>query len=291
MTDCEKTIIAFFAGSHAWNMSDQISEVENLADDMAAYLDCKLNMVSFGLKLQSSGLHSHRLYTLPRMWKRVEREVLGGNIDNISLRSIPNPNRDIAAFDWQVLIDCGFFPDLGLRLIQVGLDFDQLQSKLDTTGLKTLLGICARVCRILSAEYGYMTNMPRVFLPGGYAIGLMGRAPDKLIYDANSWSEGASREFATKIRNVHPVNFVTAAHLEQRVRHEELHAWINEDPQRGELNTWNDELHLWSFVRPDDELAMSMRWSNPSVVAVRNVLEGALFFPWQVWLVKYSSIP
>ena len=139
--------------------------------------------------------------------------------------------------------------------------------------------------------YGYAFSMPSTYMPSGYSAGLMGQAPDKLVWDANSWSRGACAEASTKLRNVFPLNFVNKSHLGQKLQSEGLGTWIESDRSRGVLSEWYANLFLWSFPdTPENQQAsqLDLTWDNPRVASVRELLEKLSFFPWQAFVAKFS---
>lgn len=134
--------------------------------------------------------------------------------------------------------------------------------------------------RYVHPHYGYVVQMPRKFMPAGFALGIASDAPAEFVYDANSWSRFAGKQCDHVIRNVFGYNILNPRHLEIDVGGQRLGDWIEASGDRGRLERQEDGLILWTFQEGDDEDAF-LRWDYPPVVAVREQLKEHKVFPWQ----------
>jgi len=123
--------------------------------------------------------------------------------------------------------------------------------------------------------------MPKLFMAGGYAIGLAsGELPEDMIDDCNAWSRFSGKECDRTLRNVYGCNILNAKHLNISVGDQRLDDWIEGSAGRGHVEPLGDGLFLWTFQEGDDQDAF-LKWDYPQVVQVREELKRHDIFPWQ----------
>lgn len=106
-------------------------------------------------------------------------------------------------------------------------------------------------------RYGIMFDMRYASYPDAYTHGgvvsssLRKNLRDDLIF---KWSRVYRRPGATYrtglLRDIYPHNILVDTHLNERVGHTTLGAWIQKDPARGTLEKLTDTHYLWSLT-PD----------------------------------------
>ncbi|MCE2952003.1 MAG: hypothetical protein ACK5YY_00535 [Alphaproteobacteria bacterium] len=106
-------------------------------------------------------------------------------------------------------------------------------------------------------QYGIMFDMCYVYVPNAYAYGGLvnvnhwDHKRNDLIHkwsNVYGFSDGTYR--TGLLRDVYPHNILVDTHLNERVGHTTLGAWIEKDPVRGTLEKLTDAHWLWSLT-PD----------------------------------------
>ena len=280
LDNAEKLVVGFYSARVESALSAQIEGGFRLAQEIVESCHLAITNLSCGCRVSCPDIKNHNLYSYSRMSPRILEENARGNLDYLAVDCIPQRSDAYAAFDWDVYLEVGASGKVQLTTCQLGIDVWLLTRRSVGAGVDSLLGLCSRMSRLIDASYGFATIMPVRFMPRGYTTGLMGRASPKLVWDANSWSRGAWKEFATRLRNVHGMNFVSRQHLSQRVGEQSLREWIVADPDRGSLIAWENDMQLWSFAGTGRWPGF-LSWDNPAVCAARDGLERHKFFPWQ----------
>jgi hypothetical protein len=244
--------------------------------------------ISCACREPQKGIKDHKLYRFKRLRERILSENERGNLRSVNFSDIPTKPGSSVAFDWLIDVMVGISGGRKeIVICQVGIDEGVLAGHAENLTIDTVLRLCTAMAKIIDAKVGFVANMPRAFMPIGYGVGLacVG-AGKKLVWDANSWSDGAWRQYATRLRNVHAMNFLSRQHLEQRVGSQNLADWIVSDSKRGLLKAWDNDLFLWSFARADD-WPQSLDWDGVELSHTREELERHQFFPWQEFIARF----
>jgi hypothetical protein len=281
-----KLIACFYSDWTETALQSQIDNSVELAETSAKEYGVAIEQVSCECRIPRKGIKAHKLYDYGRAGPRILKEGREGNLTYLSLYSIPTRQDAFAAFDWLFFVGVGLYEPVRLVTMQVGIDIDILHAiGAGSSTTRGIVDLCESVCKLISGRYGFVTIMPRDFMPAGYATGLLGRAPEKLVWDANSWSRGAWKQYAEVLRNVHGINFVNAHHLEQHVGNRTLGEWIKTSRSRGVIEPWETGLFLWSFADSQGWPEVAM-WDNSVVVNAREELEQHNYFPWQKFIAE-----
>jgi hypothetical protein len=283
-----KLIASFYDAVNESGRAAQIRAGFEFANEIFDSFGLNITNISCACLEERANIQKHKGYSYREMKLHILEELEKGNLAYLHVSHVPNVQGAYAAYDWKVFIKIGTSTEAALASFQLGIDLDCLDLSPQGSTLDGLLGVSTTMSQIITAGYGFATIMPREFLPAGYTTGLAGRAPRKIVWDANSWARGAWKEFAARLRNVHGLNFVNRHHLLQKVGEQTLEEWITSSVDRGILTPWENNLHLWSFANtgewPDFD-----RWDNPKIVSVRDELEQYDFFPWQQFVAKSNE--
>lgn len=286
MMNDTKLIICFYSDPDARKLRGHIAAGMEVATSIFDGFGIEMGNCSCACRKRAKGLTDHRLYTCTRTISRILEENDKGNLLYLNIANIPKRRDAEACFDWLLEFEVGVFDDEGPTCCQVGIDWSLLERRRQDA-MDIVMSVSRQISDLISAKYGFVTSMPRSFLPSGYFMGIAGGVPDKLVWDANSWRGGAHKNYATQIRNVHSMNFVNSRHLRQRVGSQTLKDWIAADSKRGEIETWNTRLSLWSFLS-DSKWPKSTLWDNRKLASARKQLEQHQLFPWQEFIAQYQ---
>lgn len=235
---------------------------------------------------QGEALKPYKAYNFKAAKKRFLAEIEAGNLEYLSIDHLPSDPRAAVATDWLLYFHIERNIKKDLCSCQIGVDVDLFRSA--GTTLERLLDVSNRMRSILAAGYGFATCMPRDRMPAGYAIGLgcsPGLSMDSIIWDANAWRQNGGTTYASRLRNVYAINFVSREHLQQSVGDQTLRDWILADRGRGTLAEWEGNLSLWSLLDGND-LVHALDWDARRVAEARASLEAHNIFPWQEYIAR-----
>ncbi len=196
-----------------------------------------------------------------RAWKRL-RKATAGDIERVDALAFMAGGESTVS-DW--IVTCTINP--GNAYVQVG------------ASLKVMPGAERRIVTFVRGAlggirpaYGIGFVRERGRGPSLYGVGIgYGRELPEFgpvaeeLEEISRWGHTGKRErvYARGIlRDVYPYNLLSTCHLERDVGGGTLRAWIAGDAGRGQLDTWSDELAMWT-VGPE------------RVAAVRQALTGA----------------
>ncbi len=155
----------------------------------------------------------------------------------------------------------------------------QSLAKLDNPSLAQFVG---EMAKLLKPAYGVGFSRQKKFGPGFFAIGILkglaGYIPTDEEYEEElrvcRWGDIGMPEQVYQqglIRDVFPLNFLTAVHLEKRIDGTQLRNWIAQDACRGKVSPISDEMWDWS-ITPEQ------------VQPIRQSLQKAeIIFDWKKW--------
>jgi hypothetical protein len=236
--------------------------------------------ISFECKEQVHGLINNKRYNYKRTIARILAENSKGNILHLDVDHVPRSPDAFVAYDWLLLVQVGISGPRGLITIMAGIDCELIKRHTGFT-FNSLLTLCDNMACVIEPKYGFVTVAPRDRMPNGYAMGLASGGPpggDDLIWDANAW-RGVWRQYDTKLRNVHALNFLNSAHLNQK-GNMILKDWIESNPTHGILERWDRNLLLWS-LKDELDWPNNLKWDSENILAVREELKINQCFLWQ----------
>lgn len=277
-----KVIICFFSDASEPIDPSLLVEGFSFAKHFFGTLGVQLDKASYRFRKPPNRMKNHKLYDFDKTEKRIFQANSEGNLILATVYhfgSVLTKDKALAAFDWLVVAEFGLLNN-GIALFQLGIDTRLFDDYREASSRDLIIAACHKATNWNAPRYGFVTCMPRDFMPLGYATGLMGRAGDELVRDANSWNREASREYASRLRNLHGINFINTHHLAQRVGGQKLTEWVDSSAQRGLIRQWSKDLYSWSFENcvewPD-----CIQWENAQLSLIRTELERHHFFPWQ----------
>ncbi len=251
----------------------------NETEAWATALKVPPNEISGGFKQKPKGLVTHNGYTLARYRSRFVQQLDRANIEYLALMRVW-PKGGYRTSDWDFFGLYGPDDSAG-AVFTVGVDIARLHEVPDASSYGFSQEAVHRSSRYLNPRYGFAVAMPRLFMAGGYAIGLAsGELPEDMIDDCNAWSRFSGRECDRTLRNVYGFNVLNAKHLDISVGDQRLENWIEACAGRGRIEPIGDGLFLWTFQEGDDQEAF-LNWDYPPVVQVREELKQHDIFPWQ----------
>ncbi len=257
----------------------------DFAEELFSKFKRRITNVSCGIRLEAREkiqMKSGKFYDYARKQNAITSGIQSSAILNVTLYAMP-PEFASAAFDWSFIVEFGAFPQFGVSLFQFGIDVSGGESYFCDCKPE-ILKLWVKMLDFLSgARYGFASVMPAIYMPIGYATGLMGRAPDELMHDANAWRNGVGNDLK-RMRSVHGLNLVSKDVLTRPVGGIALDRWIQSgDGNRGALTQFSTELSCWSFF-DSGNCQETINWNNPRVTSTRNELMALQVFPWQEWL-------
>jgi len=251
----------------------------NEMEAWATELKVPPNEISGGFKQKPKGLVSHNGYELARYRSRFIKQLETENIEGLELMRVW-PEGGYKTVDWDFIGLYGRDRFTDTRFV-VGIDVDRLRDLPGASVQSFSQEVIRRSRRYINTQYGLAVSMPRLFMAGGYAIGLSSRElPDDMGWDANAWGRFSAKECDHTLRNVYGYNILNAKHLDIAVGGQRLEDWIKVSNDRGRLDPLPGNLYLWTFQKGDDEEAF-LAWDYPPVVRVREELKKYEIFPWQ----------
>lgn len=285
----DKIVACFYAAPRTDMLRFAVDSIWTLAEPVMETLGCRITHITCGCRVEVGGIKNYRQYSFREMASKIREQNKSGNLTHVELSCMPASSKAYVAFDWSAYVAItGPDRKIGLTVCQFGVDAGVLATTKFGNSSDGLLGICSKLRSTIRGEYGFATRMPCEFLPRGYSTGLAGRMPRSLVLETNSWRQDVWEQFASRLRNVHGMNFVGLAHLEQPVGAQSLRDWIRTGSGRGSVSGWECGLSLWSFADcgqwPD-----FLRWDDPSVCTTREELERQKYFPWQAIAQKRVS--
>jgi hypothetical protein len=269
----DKFVLCFYSTPSDNDVSCLLDRSWGYALDFFSKFDVDIKSCSYGLGEKVRGLKAFELYDFRRVEKKARSEIERGNLRHFSFYDVEKGDSKSPAFDWDILFDCGVFMPMGIFIFQLGVDVQILDQKIGVLS-NWLTDIKHEVEGYLDPIYGHGFVMPSSFLPSGYALGVMGNAPDFFLYDVNSWRKGCSHSCKSKVRNIHPLNYLNDEHI----------GLLNGSGialQAKIVTGGENELSQFSLGGASDSLE-SLLWNNSEVMDVRRELEDRSFFPWQV---------
>lgn len=251
-------------------------------DEMEAWatkLRVPPNKIWAEFEQKPKGLIGDNAYTLARYRSRFIRQLDVANIRYLRLVRVWAEGGD-CSLDWDF---CGLYgPDrCAGAMFTVGVSLERLHCVPGASARDFSREAAHRGGCYLRTKYGFAVAMPRLFMSGGYAIGLAsGELPEEMIDDCNAWSRFSGKECDRTLRNVYGYNVLNAKHLDMAVGDRRLEDWIRASGDRGHIEPLGDGLFLWTFQEGDDQEAF-LNWDYPPVVQVREELKQHEIFPWQ----------
>ncbi len=280
-------LLACLYGPLTEALPEQLNEFARYAISEFSSFGLNVTNISCASARSLPQIENHKTYEFAVAGERILTETQCGNVQQLTIESIPTESSYVA-LDWKVYLSCGVSSAVRLNVFTFGVDAEVLGQRRRILGFSDICQTVKRAAAIVHPRYGFMTIMPRAFLPAGYAVGLAGRAPDELVWDANSWSRGAWQAYDTQLRNVHGANIVTSEHLDQPVGDQRLRDWIEADHARGRLTSWADALELWSFEF-NEQWPAFLRWDQSSQRSARLKLQEFGLFPWQKFIKRFLT--
>ena len=242
-------------------------------------LKVPLNEISEEFRQKTKGLVSHNGYKLAKYQNRFAEQLEVNNMEGLELMRLW-PEGGYRTADWDFIGLYGRDRSTDTRFV-VGIDVDRLRDLPGASPQGFSQEVIGRSRRYLNAQYGLAVSMPRLFMAGGYAIGLPSRElPDDMGWDTNAWSRFSAKECDHTLRNVYGHNILNAKHLDIAVGGQRLEDWIKASNEHGRFEPLGERLFLWTFQEGDDQGAF-FAWDYPPVVRVREELMRYEVFPWQ----------
>ena len=155
-------------------------------ESWAINLNVPPNEISAGFKEKPKGLISHNAYKLARYRSLFAKQLDKENVEYIELMRIW-PKEGYKTSDWDF---CGLYgaDRPAGAIFTVGVDLERLHVLANASPKVFSHEAVRRSSQYLQAKYGFAVSMPKLFMPGGYAIGLAAEVPKEMVYDCNAWS-------------------------------------------------------------------------------------------------------
>lgn len=257
---------------------DRLRQFHDFVKELGQPFSLQVTDFSCSPVTQSRSLKRGKCYTMHARGKALAAALDEGGIAELSLYSLSGPEAQSPAYDWSLMGTLGV--DKGGAHCCLGLS-DCITTHFSVAHIRTLLSdMLGLVDDYLTVVYGYAVAMPRKFLPSGYVIGVPGEAPEQLVFDATMWRRKGWRECGRRLRNVFPINLLTAEHLELTIGSASLRDWIRTSASRGSLLPVGEGLFLWSLAS-DAPLPDALMWDTPTVTDIRTELMSHRLFAWQ----------
>jgi len=245
----------------------------------ATELEVPPNEISGGFKQKPKGLISHNAYKLAKYRNRFVRQLDDANVEYLDLMRVW-PEGGYRISDWDF---CGLYGNNGLAgaIFTVGIDLERLRAIPDASPRGFSQEAMCRNTQYVDAKYGFAVSMPKLFMPGGYALGLAsGELPEDMIDDCNAWTRFSGRECERTLRNIYGHNVLNTRHLDILVGDQRLEDWIKTSRGRGRIEALGNGLFLWTFQEGDDQEEF-LKWDYPPVLQAREELKQYEMLPWQ----------